>query len=159
MAGNICTCQIHLISVSTICHFKWPTKKTTLIWILDLKFKPVIVVAILQLSSNIASHVTISLHKNCRKIFLKDFLGLLFIILLLKIVELNMKNRDTPQVSYTVEIQWKMKYNTNPSCLQSYIFQVCRIKNSNNLHSLNVLLTETAAIVRHSDSLLLATLR
>ena len=112
-----------ILSVSTICHFKWPTKKTTLIWILDLKFKPVIVVAILQLSSNIASNVTITLHKNCRMIFLNDFLGLLM-ILLLKIVELDMKNRDTPQVSYTEEIQWKMKYNTNPYCLQSYIFQV-----------------------------------
>ena len=96
----------------------------TLIWILDLKFKPVIMVAILQLSSNIASNVTITLDKNCRMTILNDFLGLLFMILLLKIVQLDMKNRDTPQVSYTEEIQWKMKYNTNPSCLQSYIFQV-----------------------------------
>jgi hypothetical protein len=71
---------------------------------LELKFKPVIVVAILQLLSNIASNVTITLQKNWRIIFLNDFLGLLM-ILLLKIVELDMKNRDTPQVSYTEEIQ------------------------------------------------------
>ena len=105
---------------------------------LELKFKPVIVVAILQLLSNIASNVTITLQKNWRIIFLNDFLGLLM-ILLLKIVELDMKNRDTPQVSYTEEIQWKMKYNTNPSCLQCYTIFQALWKNSNASRSFLIL--------------------